>query len=166
MLTVVCRYVEALDVLYATNRFSVQASEGLRAFHSVTPAPQWAKIRHLEISTLFLTPRTMWSQKGTFPPERMISWTLACEAMKTLRAIRRLFVEMLVWDLYDRVNASAVDDDSLVAILEPLNELEAPNFTVEMNIAIPDGVLARLGKLAFMPVVRQRPYERELDPGL
>lgn len=153
-------------MLYATNRFSVQASWGLRAFHSVTPPPQWANIRHLEISTLFLTPHATWGQKGTFPPERMMSWKLACEAMKKLRAIRYLFVEMLIWDLFDRVNASAVDDDSLVTILEPLNELQARQFTVEMNIAIPDGVLARLGKLAFVPVVRKRPYERQLDPAL
>ncbi|PVI01624.1 hypothetical protein DM02DRAFT_561213 [Periconia macrospinosa] len=159
-------YVESLDVLYATNRFSVQASFGLRAFHSVTPASQWARIRHLEISTLFLMPLNIWSGKRGFPPEHLQTWTLACEALKKLRGIRYLFVEMLVWDLFDRVNASAVDDDSLVTILQPLNGLEAPHFVVEMNIAIPKSVLARLGKLAFVSLVKTRRYVRQLDTGL
>lgn len=99
-----------------------------------------------------------------FPPDNYGEWAASCALLSKLHGIRTLCVDMIVWDTSERVDMTAVEDDALVAILEPLNQVSAPVFEVELNLALPENVLAKLGKLAFTLTVRKRPYDRVLFP--
>jgi hypothetical protein len=87
-----------------------------------------------------------------------------CRALEGLRGLRSLCVEMVIGDVAHRQDATMVDDDSLVAILEPLNRVAAPLFKVEINLAVNEMVRERLGEMAFTIVVKSRPYDTILFP--
>lgn len=75
-----------------------------------------------------------------------------------------MYVEIIVWDTFVRSDMSAVEEDALVSILEPLKQLAARSFEVELNFAPPDIVLNRLGELPFRLIIRKRPYDRIAFP--
>ncbi|KAF1962962.1 hypothetical protein CC80DRAFT_461435 [Byssothecium circinans] len=158
-------YLEAIDILYTANTFSLKGGRGISAFNSVTPQPQWHQIRYLHVSTIFLTPQRYWPEhKRWFPPDNYCQWPTSCATLQNLRGLRSLHVEIIVWDTFEREDATAVEEDALISILEPLNHVSAPVFDIEMNMAMPETVLERLGKLTFTLVVKSRPYDRVLFP--
>ncbi|KAF2463883.1 uncharacterized protein BDR25DRAFT_272402 [Lindgomyces ingoldianus] len=157
-------YLEAIHILYTANTFSLKGARGILAFNSVTPQPQWHQIRYLNVSTIFLTPQRYWPEHERFPPDNYCQWSTSCETLQNLRGLRSLHVEIIVWDTHEREDSTAVEDDALVSILEPLNHVSAPLFEIEVNIAIPETVLERLGKRTFTLVVKSRPYDRILFP--
>ncbi|KAH4227128.1 hypothetical protein HBI06_105060 [Parastagonospora nodorum] len=152
-------YLEAIDLLYTANKFSVKGSRGISAFNAVTPKPQWHQIRYLNISTMFLTPQRYWPNHDAFPPDNYREWSTSCALLQSLHGLRSLQVEIIVWDTFERNDPAAIEDDALTFILEPLNNISAPLFEVEMNMALPKSVLERLGKLSYTLVVRHRPYD-------
>jgi hypothetical protein len=81
-----------------------------------------------------------------------------------MRGLRSLYLDIIVWHTIDQKDASAVDDESLVEILRPLQELDAPEFVVEMNFGIPEKVERVIGERRFGLVVRERPFDRVLSP--
>ena len=131
---------------------------------SVVPTIQWHVIHNLHVSTMFLAPKRYWPAHEMFPPDNYKQWSEGCQAQEDLRGLHSLRLEIIVWDTHDQKDAAAVEDDSLVSILEPLNRVTAPLFEVEMNLAIPKTVQKRLGTLAFMVVVKQRPYNTIVFP--
>jgi hypothetical protein len=130
----------------------------------VMPTPQWHMVRHLHVSTMFLTPRQYWPAGTNFPPDNYEHWAEGCRALKRLRGLRSLCVEMIVGDMHHRQDATTVDDDSLVAVLEPPNRVTAPWFELEINLAVNKRVRERLGDMAFIIVVKSRPYNTVLFP--
>jgi hypothetical protein len=130
----------------------------------VVPAAQWHLIRHLHVSTLILTPAAWWTHNSTFPPEGLARWTDGCRAVRGMRGLRSLYFDIIVWHTIDQEDASAVDDESLIEILKPLQELDAPEFVVEMNFGIPEKVERVIGERRFRFVVRERPFDRVLSP--
>jgi hypothetical protein len=66
--------------------------------------------------------------------------------------------------MHHRQDATTVDGDSLVAVLEPLNRVTAPRFELEINLAVNKRVRERLGDMAFIIVVKSRPYNTVLFP--
>jgi hypothetical protein len=115
----------------------------------------------MHISTLFTTPRRIMPAHKHFPPEDFSQWPNTCRTLNEMQGLRTLRIELIVWDFL-RKGSAFVDDLSLKDILEPLNEIVVPHFEVEMNLSIPDAVLARLGQLAFVFVERERPVNRSL----
>jgi hypothetical protein len=148
-----------METLYTANVFSVKGTIGLTTFQSITPLPQWQKIRRLHLSTMFLTPEEAMPAHKHFPPESFSQWTNACETLVEMRGLRSLQIEMTVRDLM-RKGPAFVDDESLELILKPLNQIIVPVFEVEMNMSIPDVVLARLGQLTFTFVEKHREVNR------
>ncbi|ORY11550.1 hypothetical protein BCR34DRAFT_325393 [Clohesyomyces aquaticus] len=155
-------YSEAISILYTANLFSLKGSRGIVEMRSITPDFQWHMIRHLHISTIFLTPESYWPEFEWFPPDNYKTWREGCSALEELRGIHRLRLEIGVFDTYDRKNPTAVEENALVSILEPLSQVMAPLFEVEMNLAIPQAVRETLGKMTFTLVVKHRPYNTEL----
>jgi hypothetical protein len=155
-------YIEAIEVLYKANIFSLKGTRGITAFKSVTPLPQWQVIRHIHVSTMFLTPGRHMPAHKHFPPDNFTQWPITCQTLNEMQGLRSLRIEMIVRDIEYRNGSGSVDDDSLVYILEPLNRISVPIFEVGMNMPIPDGVLAKLGKLTFIPIVRQRSFNNRL----
>ncbi|KAH3964650.1 hypothetical protein HBH70_126260 [Parastagonospora nodorum] len=155
-------YLEAIHVMYTANKFSVKGGRGISAFHSVTPQPQWHQIRHLNISTIFLTPQRYYPDEEWFPPDNYRQWPTSCALVQSLHGLRSLQVEIIVYYTHDHQNTAAVEEDAILRILEPLNHVSAPLFEVEMNVAVPETVLEKLGTLAFTLVVRNRPFNDSL----
>jgi hypothetical protein len=66
--------------------------------------------------------------------------------------------------MHHRQDATTVDDDSLMAVLEPLNRVTAPRFELEINLAVNKRMRERLGDMAFIIVVKSKPYNTVLFP--
>jgi hypothetical protein len=152
-------YLEAIDIMYTANVFSLKGTCGLTAFESVVPMPQWQMIRHLHISTIFLTPKAVMPARKHFPPEDFSQWPLACRTLRDMRGLRLLQIEIIVRD-FERRGSAFVDNESLELILEPLSHISVPLFEVEMNMPMPETLLAKLGHFPFKLAVKQRPYNR------
>jgi hypothetical protein len=150
--------METIDTLYTANIFSVKGTIGLTTFESVAPPSQWQMIRHLHISTLFLTPKEVMPAHQHFPPDNFTQWPASCHTLKNMRGLRSLQIEIIVWDFH-RKGSAFVDEESLELIFEPLNCISVPYFEVEMNMQMPDSLLAKLGQITFNLVVRQRPFD-------
>ncbi|KAH3914110.1 hypothetical protein HBH56_098890 [Parastagonospora nodorum] len=159
-------YLEAINVMYTANKFSVKGARGIEAFHSVTPQPQWHQIRHLNISTIFLTPRQYYPEHEWFPPDNYVQWPTSCAIVQSLHGLRSLQVELIVRDTHDRKNETLVEEEALFSILKPLTLVSAPLFEVEINMAVPETVLKKLGELTFTLVVKYKPYEHSLFSAL
>jgi hypothetical protein len=153
--------LEAVGILYTANTFSLKGTRGVTAFQSVTPPPQWQMIRHMHISTLFLAPKEYMPAHKHFPPENFNQWPNTCRTLNEMQGLRSLRIEIIIWDFY-RKGSAFVDSTSLEHVLEPLNQIVVPFFEVEMNLAIPDVVLAKLGQLAFVFVEQERPVNHVL----
>jgi hypothetical protein len=111
---------------------------------------------------MFLTPKAFWPAGPMFPPDNYDHWTNACRALKELKGLRFLCVELVVGDTNFRHLSTTVDDESLLAILQPLNGLRLDIFVVEISLEVNERVRERLGELAFTVVVRKRPYNSVL----
>ncbi|KAF2681458.1 hypothetical protein K458DRAFT_309321, partial [Lentithecium fluviatile CBS 122367] len=160
-------YSKPIDVLYTANRFSLKGSRGILEMRSVTPTPQWHIIRHLQVSTMFVPPMTTWpyvreltawSPGRRPPPDPYKDWAEACQALRDLRGLESLRVEIIFRNDYNS-RGPLMADHELVTVLEPLNHVKAPLFEVEMNVCVPETVHEMLGKSAFTTVVKQRPYD-------
>ncbi|KAF2803252.1 uncharacterized protein BDZ99DRAFT_399750, partial [Mytilinidion resinicola] len=148
-------YFEGIDILYTANHFSLEGARGMLEMRSVVPTPQWHMIRHVHVSTLFLTPRPSWLRSG-FPPENYNKWSDGCKALQELRGLRSIRFEFI-----GREDGPAeADVESLVSVLEPLKDIKAPSFEVEMNFPIPDPVQAILGDTNFTLRFQQRPCRK------
>ena len=152
------RYIEAIDILYSANHFSLKGSRGVAAFQSVTPRLQWEQIRHVHISTVFLTPREYYPAHKHFPPDNYHEWPQACAIVGTLSGLRSLRFEITVAD----VLRESIELDTVKAILEPLARLSCPVFEVAMNVAVPDGLVEGFGRLPFTLTVDERQVDRLL----
>jgi hypothetical protein len=157
-------YLEAIGTLYTANVFSLKGTRGINAFKSVVPIPQWQMIHHIHVSTMFLTPQRHMPAHGHFPPDNFRDWPIACQILKEMQSLRSLHVQLIMWDIEKCDGSGSIDDDSLTSILTPLNQITVPAFKVEMNISISNGVLASLGHLTFVPVVKERPFNHMLTP--
>jgi hypothetical protein len=81
-----------------------------------------------------------------------------------MQALHSLHVQMIVSDIEKCDSSGSIDNDSLTSVLAFLNRNTVPAFKVEMNIPIPDDVLANLGHLTFVPVMKERPFNHTLTP--
>jgi hypothetical protein len=160
------RYSEAIHVLYNTNIFSFKGASGLLKFHSLLPAPNWDRIRHLNISTVFLVPKSfsmeLFPRHYMIPPESYDAWEKACATIGTLHNLQYIAVDLTVWNYYDHEDANTIAPEDFKAILGPLNALNAKRFEVEMNAEPPEAVRMSLEPLNFSIVQRHRPYNEEL----
>lgn len=148
--------------MYTANKFSVKGARGIEAFHSVTPQPQWHQIRYLNISTIFLTPQRYYPEHEWFPPDNYVQWPTSCALVQNLHGLRSLQVELIVRDTFDRSNETPMEEEALLSILKPLTLVSAPLFEVEINMAVPQTVLERLGELTFTLVVKYKLYDHGL----
>lgn len=155
--------MEGFDVLYSTNWFSLKGSRGITAFKSVTPRIQWEKIRHVHVSTVFLTPKESYPKYTHFPPDDYTQWPQACATLGSLCALRSLQIEITVKDTTELPDVP-VEWDTVNQILEPLVHISCPIFEVAMNIVVPDGVFAGFGRLPFTLTVHERQIDRRLHP--
>ncbi|KAF1954804.1 hypothetical protein CC80DRAFT_549985 [Byssothecium circinans] len=151
-------YLEAIDILYSSNHFSLKGSRGIAAFKSVAPRFQWEKIRHVHISTIFLTPQISYPAYKHFPPDDYTQWPQACAILGNLYGLRSLQFEITIKDTSELLRAP-VEWDTVKTILEPLVHISCPIFEVAMNIVVPDSVLAGFGRLPFTLTV----HERQID---
>jgi hypothetical protein len=150
--------MEAKKELYSHNEFSFRAARGVARFHAALSSHNWQLLRHLHISTLFRTPK-QFHMNGSLPPENYQHWNTACEALRTLRKLHSLKIEMVIWN-HDRGHDSKpVHHDSLVFIFGALMELKAHSFVVELNMELPVSIRTALGDLPFTITVQERSYD-------
>ncbi|KAF2468915.1 uncharacterized protein BDR25DRAFT_230701 [Lindgomyces ingoldianus] len=151
-----------IKILYTANEFSFKGAKGVLALRAVVPTSHWHTIRHVHVSTMFLTPKDYWSKHENYPPENFANWTESCNALQDLRDLRTLRIDIVVYDSFDREHPGAVDDASLVSILQPLKDIKAQVLEVELNFPIPDTVRRALSKINFTISTKKRPYNTEL----
>jgi hypothetical protein len=160
------RYSEAIHVLYNTNIFSFKGASGLLKFHSLLPAPNWDRIRRLNISTVFLVPKSISVELSPnpymIPPEGYDAWEKACSTIGTLHNLQYITVDLTVWNYYDHKGANTIAPEDFKAILGPLRAMNANEFEVEMNAEPPEAVRMSLEPLNFSIAQRHRPYNEKL----
>lgn len=151
-------YFEAIDILYTANAFSLKGARGVLALKSVIPATNWERLRHLSVSSSFLTPLENWIYDRGYPPENLTSWSEGCLALRELKGLHMLRFDIIIRANGDRKNPAAVDLDSIVAVLKPLKDLKAMVFEVEMTFNVPEAARIMIGETNFTLLVKDRPY--------
>jgi hypothetical protein len=152
--------MEAVDVLYTQNHFSFRGARGVIELHSLLASSNWHALRHVHISTLFLTPMARW-MNCSLPPENYNQWQTACEALCTLKSLHLLKIDMVVWNQQDH-NSNGVSHEALVFIFKALEKVHAQTFQIELNMELPDSVKEAIGGLHFEISLKERPYDGTL----
>tara|TARA_R110002003_G_scaffold534_20_gene20336 strand:- start:546 stop:1100 length:555 start_codon:yes stop_codon:yes gene_type:complete len=151
-------YCEAIGVLYNANTFSFKGAVGVTRFQSLVTVHNWNLIRSMNLSTVFKVPMGISPALKCIPPENYAEWEKACGVIGTLGGLRRLTVDMTIWNYYDYRTTNTVEDKALIFILSPLKALRVNTMEVELNVALPEVVRSGLEPLNFIIVERQRPY--------
>jgi hypothetical protein len=148
--------------LYGANHFSFKGARGVLAMKSCVTALQWHNLRHIYISTMLCAPVECFRNFSGFPPDGLIQWTEGCKALQDMQSLRSLHFDLIVWTTLRREIPS--DEKSLISILEPLQNLDASIFVVELNMPLPERVRVALGDIKFTLVVKQRPFNFSTFP--
>jgi hypothetical protein len=144
--------------LYDANIFDFYGANGLLNFRASIPPGKWLMLRRINISTVFLMPLQLSGPSVCIPPEDYDAWNMACLALGAIDGLRSLRVDMTLWNINDWKTVNTVDHEALVRILGALRCIHVGLFEVEMNVEIPDSVMAVLGPLNFSIEQRHRPY--------
>lgn len=151
-------------MLYTHNVFSFKGSGGFLAFEKSLPERPCAWLRHVHLSTAFLTPKDTFRDNHGFPPDDYDDWAKAAGALSRLQGLRSLRVEITVFDVWDHFDTTAVDGASLTLILQPLKAIPISDFTIELNMEVPQYVMDAIGPVGFTPLVHSRPHNDKLHP--
>ncbi|KAH7079687.1 hypothetical protein FB567DRAFT_127170 [Paraphoma chrysanthemicola] len=151
------RFSEALEVLYSANVFSFAGASSVLLFHSLY-AMNWRTIRRLHISTVFLVPTKMAGASDCLPPENYNDWTKACTIIGSLDCLQSFKLDMTIWNFYNWKTLNLVDNDSLIAIFQPLQNLVVKDFEIKTNISVDASLTDLLGPLKFRLQQEHRPY--------
>ncbi|KAF1945550.1 hypothetical protein EJ02DRAFT_338638, partial [Clathrospora elynae] len=158
------RYTEAIEMIYTSNYFSFKGARSVLALRKMVHLQHWQTIRHINISTVFLTPMDLWRRHRPFPPECYEDWERCCTAIRDLRILRSLRLDIIVWDDAECNDSASIDQESFLAILKPFCGTSPPIFEVELNRNIPEHVLQALGTPMFSLIIKRRPYNMVLFP--
>lgn len=140
--------MEAVEVLYTKNHFSFSAANGIRAFQSLVAPRNWEALRHVHLSTIFLTPISHWD-RSLQPPENFEYWEPACRSLAGLPRLQSLCIEIIVWDEIAYQHTKILDEKSILGILSPLLRVRARQFRVELNLKIPDEIIGTMRQVPF-----------------
>lgn len=163
------RYLEAVEILYAVNELNFRGASGVLLLRSQLPESNWNRIRHLSISTVFTVPMRMALPQQYLPPENYTNWKAACEAVGNLKSLHSFTVDMIIKNWYDdkppMENATkGIEKKAFIAILVPINCINAIEVVVEMNVEIPESVRSMLEPLHYRIEWQHRPYNVRLFP--
>lgn len=155
--------MEAIDVLYRANILNFKAASGVLRFKSLLHEPNWNRIRRMSLSTVFLVPKklsmSLFGPGLGIPPENYDAWRNACSTISTLQNLQRIDFDMTVWNYHNHKSTNTVEDADLLCILEPLNDINARVFEVELNVEPPDSVRRAINPMSFNITVCHRPYD-------
>jgi hypothetical protein len=161
-----CSYEEAIKVLYNANFLSFRGAAPLLKFQASLWVPNWDNIRRLNISSVFLVPKSFSMElcrpNHMVPPENYDTWARACATIGTLSNLQCLTVDLALWNFYDKDSANTIPPEDFLAILQPLNRINAKIFEVEVNKEPEQSVRSSLQPLNFRIKQRERPYNSKV----
>jgi len=70
------------------------------------------------------------------PPEDYDTWSTACTTIGNLHNLQCITVDLMIWNLHDKDSANTINTilpEDFIAILEPLNQIRAKIFEVELK---------------------------------
>jgi hypothetical protein len=145
------RYYEAFPTLYRGNTFQFRGAPGLLAFNSSISTFNWHLLSHVQISNTW---RNHW------PWEDLESWEKCCEQLKELPSLQSLSLDMNIQ--HDEDLPTPRDADLVIHALQPLKDVKAKFFKVELNIEPSQDIWDRLGHVNFTVVVKKREQNTEV----
>ncbi|KAL3462108.1 hypothetical protein BJX64DRAFT_148320 [Aspergillus heterothallicus] len=152
-----CRrvYSEAIDLLYQETNFNIRSPNTFLSLQATTLPHRFASIRSLHLEKVLGVPGWL---EISFTLQNLGDWEKACVAVGMLRDLRTLHVS------FSRTHCEPTEAD-LVAYMNPLMTLRAPEFIVRFNWAahaIIEPILAKCQKaLPFDVDVHPAPPQSE-----
>jgi hypothetical protein len=152
-------YYEALKELYAQNIFHFRMGRSVYKFSKSIPSVQWHAIRKFHIATVFIAPGYQ-SSNEHWPPETLERWLLCCSTLQWHQNIQELYVELRIQNFKPSPSGAAenIDEEVILTILQPLREIRARRFLVELNTELSPSLRSRIDAKNYEFVGKQRKY--------
>lgn len=157
-------YNEAIDILYESNTFDFRRAASITRLPHVMPPQRLQRIRSISLSTAFACPlRMAWSDEGQLAssyryshPDAMSQWLAACKILASLEQLEDLKIVIAIWP-WSREPGGKMDDEDIVAVLEPLKAVQAATFSVVLTTNFTEDARQKLGPISFVVTQRERP---------
>lgn len=158
----VASYSETLDILYARNIFHFKRAADMLAVHAIVPSVQWHAIRSIHFSTVFqadkLRLRKQKNRPRTEPPEILDNWRRCCQLLRDSDSLRSIHLDIIIRASSRSLLWMPVEENTILEVLLPLEDVKAQIFEIELNVPIPQLVMEVLGSVNFETTIRQRPH--------
>ena len=121
-----CRYSEAIDLVYSTNRFSFCDLDCLRYFSSTILPHRWSLLQKLDLEWCVSWPiydplaqALLISQPALYPPHDEATWEATWRIISEMKNLRCLRVKLLYFDVFRDATCEA-------RLLAPMKQVTLP----------------------------------------